>query len=233
MSDGRGWGLGEAHLATEAVAAFVDGELTAGPAGRAAGHVARCRQCADEVNAQRQARAAVRSAGTPGMSASFLEALRAIPQHTELPGAPDGLAITEDGQLVAVQRTPSRGFAGGPVLGTSTPLGSGDSVLGGRKLHRRTIQGAGVVFSGLVLGALALVVPLDDSAEPAPPAPAAGDPQRLAPAHGGAAKFDLRAPGVPTTSSPLVGTSVLTPAPSAWDNAGTPTPAPSLSSAGH
>ena len=35
----------ESHLALEAIAALVDGELPAGPAGRAARHLARCAQC--------------------------------------------------------------------------------------------------------------------------------------------------------------------------------------------
>ena len=35
----------ESHLAQEAIAALVDGELTAGPANRAARHLAGCLQC--------------------------------------------------------------------------------------------------------------------------------------------------------------------------------------------
>ena len=35
----------ESHLAQEAIAALVDGELTAGPAGRAARHLTGCMQC--------------------------------------------------------------------------------------------------------------------------------------------------------------------------------------------
>ncbi|HET9143533.1 zf-HC2 domain-containing protein [Actinophytocola sp.] len=155
---GSGWGLPEQHLMPDAVVAFVDGELSLTACDRATSHIARCPYCAAEITAQRQARAAVQSADSPPVPAGLLASLRAIPQEVELPGSPDGLAVTEDGQLVAVQR-PDR--AGGVPFGTSVPLGSspklgeGRAVLG--RFGRRTAQGAGVVVSGLVLGALALV----------------------------------------------------------------------------
>ena len=142
------WAMPEQHLLPDAVVAFVDGELTPGARERAAVHVARCACCSAEIAAQRQARAAVRSAGTPGVSAGLLAALRAIPQEVDLPSAPDGLAVTRDGQLVAVQRPEA--FAGGEPLGSSPRLGEGRAVLGRR-------AGAGAVVSGLFLGALALV----------------------------------------------------------------------------
>ena len=43
----------ESHLAQEAIAALVDGELAAGPATRAARHLAGCLQCRLAVEAQR------------------------------------------------------------------------------------------------------------------------------------------------------------------------------------
>ena len=49
----------ESHLAQEAIAALVDGELTAGPAGRAARHLAGCLQCRMAVQAQREAKDAL------------------------------------------------------------------------------------------------------------------------------------------------------------------------------
>ena len=48
------------HLSTEAIAAFVDGELRMNAHLRAAHHLSLCAQCAAEVDAQRQARAALR-----------------------------------------------------------------------------------------------------------------------------------------------------------------------------
>ncbi|MDQ7802187.1 zf-HC2 domain-containing protein [Amycolatopsis sp. A133] len=164
MTAPRGWALPESHLLPDVVVAFVDGELTHGARDRAASHITRCAACAAEVRAQRQAVDAIRGAGAPSMSAGFLASLQSIPQHTELPSAPDNLAITADGQLVAVQR-PDRvaglrdaGVLGGVApLGSSAPLGQSPNVLGGGRFKRRAAQGAGVVVSGLVLSALALV----------------------------------------------------------------------------
>jgi anti-sigma factor RsiW len=160
----------------DAVVAFVDGELSPAACDRAAAHVARCPYCAAEVSAQRQARAAVRAADTPAVPAALLASLRAIPQEVELPGSQDGLAISQDGQLVVVQRPDRIGTGTGTPFGASAPLGSsvklGDGrVVVGRRVGRRTVQGAGVVVSGLVLGALAMVhsgggVTPDDRDEP-------------------------------------------------------------------
>ncbi|WP_410569038.1 anti-sigma factor family protein [Amycolatopsis sp. cmx-4-61] len=164
MTAPRGWALPESHLLPDVVVAFVDGELSHGARDRAASHITRCPACAAEVQAQRQTVEAIRRAGAPSMSAGFLASLQSIPQHTELPSTPDNLAITADGQLVAVQR-PERvaglrdsGVLGGVApLGSSAPLGQSPNVLGGGRFKRRAAQGAGVVVSGLVLSALALV----------------------------------------------------------------------------
>jgi anti-sigma factor RsiW len=154
----------------------VDGELSIGAQERAAAHLARCACCASEVAAQRQARTAVKLAAAPSISAGLLANLRSIPDKTELPGMPDNLAITADGQLVAIQR-PDRvaglrdaGVLGGTApLGSSTPLGSASTVIGSGSrfgvARRRAAQGAGVVVSGLVLSALALVATSSDTGE--------------------------------------------------------------------
>ncbi|HET6287338.1 MAG TPA: zf-HC2 domain-containing protein [Amycolatopsis sp.] len=178
MTAPRGWGLPESHLLPDAIVAFVDGELSLGAQDRASAHLARCQACAAEVAAQRQAVNAVKQAGAPSMSAGFLASLCSIPQNTELPGTPDNLAMTADGQLVAIQR-PDRvaglrdtGVLGGaPPLGSSTPLGQSPNVLGGGRFgvaRRKYAQGAGVVVSGLVLSALALVATSGDGSEEQP-----------------------------------------------------------------
>ncbi|PPK70136.1 zf-HC2 domain-containing protein [Actinokineospora auranticolor] len=197
MTFERALGLGEQHLLPDAVVAFVDGELGRTANDRVAAHAVNCPWCAGEISAQRQARAAVRAADTPAMPAGLLASLRAIPQETELPATPDGLAVTADGQLVAVQR-PDRApgaFGTSAPLGSSTKLGEGRVVLGRR--NRRAAQGAGVVVSGLVLGALALVNTTGASPESPPQPQQPGGVQPVG--------FRAPAPGL-LTSSPSFGT---------------------------
>lgn len=183
MTETYGWGLSEQHLALDALVAFVDGELGPSARDRAAAHIARCSGCAADAAAQRQARAEVRGAQAPAMSAQLLRALRSIPSEADIPGQPEELALTPDGQLVTVERR----VRSVPPLGASAPLGSGTPLGHGKRVlaaspgvgqsmaqrhgaGRRTRQGAGVVFSGLVLGALALMnLPADrEQQAPAP-----------------------------------------------------------------
>ncbi|MFE2755994.1 zf-HC2 domain-containing protein [Actinosynnema sp. NPDC059335] len=168
MTDLRGWQLPEQHLLPDAVVAFVDGELSASAHNRAAAHLARCPFCAAEAYSQQQARSAVRAADAPCAPAGLLARLGAIPQEVELPSAPDGLAVTEDGQLVTVQRPDRVAFGSGPVLGAGRPFGTGGGSRFGVFGGRRARQGAGVVVSGLMLGALALVAPGGDDPAPVP-----------------------------------------------------------------
>ena len=174
MTDERGWGLSDQHLLPDVVVAFVDGELSATAHDRASSHLARCTVCAGEIRAQRQAASAVSSANAFSAPAGLLANLRAIPEQIDIPEMPDGLAVTKDGQLVAVQRPDAVPALGGTApLGTSAKLGEGRSVLG-RRPSRRTAQGAGVVVSGLVLGAIALASTASGGAEPQR-APASGE----------------------------------------------------------
>jgi anti-sigma factor RsiW len=176
MSERGGWSISplpEAHLMPDAVVAFVDGELSASAFDRASAHIARCPICAAETTEQRQARDAVQTAEAPRMPAGLLAALRAIPTDTDLPDDVDRLAVTADGQVVAVQRPDRATFGSGPVLGSSAPLGTGSSVLRSGFHGRRAVQGAGVVAAGLVLGALAMVGPHAlAGASPSPTGPA-------------------------------------------------------------
>nr|WP_090346205.1 anti-sigma E factor RseA [Mycolicibacterium malmesburyense]CRL78775.1 RNA polymerase sigma-70 factor [Mycolicibacterium malmesburyense] len=69
------------HLSTEAIAAFVDGELRLTPHLRAAHHLSLCPQCAAEVDAQRQAREALRESRPIDVPSSLLGLLSEIPHH--------------------------------------------------------------------------------------------------------------------------------------------------------
>ncbi|HEX2214325.1 MAG TPA: anti-sigma E factor RseA [Mycobacterium sp.] len=69
------------HLSTEAIAAFADGELRMTAHLRAAHHMSLCPQCAAEVEAQRQARAALRDSGPIVVPSSLLGMLSEIPRH--------------------------------------------------------------------------------------------------------------------------------------------------------
>lgn len=156
MSELRGWHLlPEQHLHPDALVAYVDGELTEAAAARAAAHVRTCLSCNAEVCAQRQARGAVRRAEVPAPPANLLAALRSIPTDVELPSGPDGLAMTADGELVSVQQGGQQ-----PPIGGSTPLGSGSAVLGRSRFGRGRRSAQGAVVSGLMVGALALSVPM-------------------------------------------------------------------------
>jgi len=195
----------EQHLATEAVVAYVDGELSIAAHDRATRHLSRCTQCTAEVAAQLQARTAVRNAAAPSMPASLLAALHAIPHSAELPPGPDELSIDENGRFVVAQRP----LTTAAPLGLSAPLGSGERLGSGALLgatppptrsrsSRRIRGGAGVVATGLVLGALALTAPSEPTV-PGAPRPGAdtggSQPVTDAPAH-----FDF----APRTDRPLI-----------------------------
>lgn len=82
------------HLSTEAIAAFVDGELRMKSYLRAAHHLSLCPQCAAEVEGQTQARTALRDSLPISMPSSLLGLLSQIPESApDEPVAPEpGLA---------------------------------------------------------------------------------------------------------------------------------------------
>ncbi|MCO1657544.1 zf-HC2 domain-containing protein [Pseudonocardia humida] len=202
MSEGR-WRItvtapdwGEDHLTLDAIVAFVDDELDAGPRERATRHAASCRECAAEVVAQTQARVALRTAAGPQLPSSLLSSLRSIPQHADLPAAPADLALSEDGQFVtrarperperAAIRTRSTALS---AQRATPPAAQTDVVepaehVAPAGLDRRTAAdhgrrrpvprgirlGTGVAVSGLALGALAFGAGgTASSSTPAPP----------------------------------------------------------------
>jgi anti-sigma factor RsiW len=91
------------HLSIEAIAAFVDGELRMSAHLRAAHHLTLCPECATEVEAQRQARAALRDSCPIVVPSSLLGMLSQIPHHN-LQDPPDEPAPPQ----LADDRTRSR-----------------------------------------------------------------------------------------------------------------------------
>ncbi|HLS76272.1 MAG TPA: hypothetical protein VK083_05745 [Nocardia sp.] len=73
------------HLASEAVVAYVDGELRMNAYLRAAQHLAQCPECEAEVEAQQQARIALRQSGPIAIPRGLHDSLSRIPL-AELPG---------------------------------------------------------------------------------------------------------------------------------------------------
>jgi hypothetical protein len=105
----------ESHLAQEAIAALVDGELPAGPAGRAARHLAGCAQCRMAVQAQREAKEALHESADVAVPGDLMSRLCAIPFTTDVPGpgggdtlsaGPGGLTITGATGSWSVDLTP-------------------------------------------------------------------------------------------------------------------------------
>lgn len=94
------------HLSAEAVAAFVDGELPMKAHLRAAGHLAACAQCAAEVDAQGQARAALRESRPVTIPTTLMGLLSAIPQSTpdEPPIAPPPPEQRSDARIPRARR---------------------------------------------------------------------------------------------------------------------------------
>jgi len=69
------------HLSTEAIAAFVDGELRMTAHLRAGHHLSMCTMCAAEVDAQRQARSALRDSCPIAIPSALLGLLSQIPDE--------------------------------------------------------------------------------------------------------------------------------------------------------
>jgi anti-sigma factor RsiW len=78
------YSIAESHLAQEAIAALVDGELASGPAARAARHLVGCAQCRMAMQAQREAKEALHESADVAVPGDLLSRLRAIPFTTDV-----------------------------------------------------------------------------------------------------------------------------------------------------
>ncbi|TFV68236.1 UNVERIFIED_ORG: hypothetical protein E4P37_00680 [Bacillus sp. AZ43] len=145
----------ESHLAQEAIAALVDGELPAGPAGRAARHLSGCLQCRMAVEAQREAKEALHESREVTVPGDLMSRLCAIPFTTEVCGpgevsaGPGGLTVSGASGSWSVDLQPQE-----------RPAAPG----AGRWLRRGV---AGTVI-GLGAGVTALALTLPAGGEPAP-----------------------------------------------------------------
>lgn len=86
------------HLSIEAIAAFVDGELRMSAHLRAAHHLSLCPECAAEVDAQGQARTALRDSCPIAIPNALLGMLSEIPHHIPQPPpeAPEQSPFADD-----------------------------------------------------------------------------------------------------------------------------------------
>lgn len=96
--------ISESHLAQEAIAALVDGELTAGPAGRAARHLGGCLQCRMAVQAQREAKDALHGSQEVAVPGDLMSRLCAIPFTADVAGAGGGpMSLGQDSGRVTAR----------------------------------------------------------------------------------------------------------------------------------
>jgi hypothetical protein len=158
--------MSESHLAQEAIAALVDGELSGGAAGRAARHLGGCVQCRMAVAAQREAKAALQRDVDVAVPGDLLSRLKAIPFTADVPGSgglgtlsagADGLTMSGAGGSWAIPLVPSQPQR--PDTGSNT------------RWLRRGMTGAALAGIGLGVVVLAVSLPADD---PAPSGPVAG-----------------------------------------------------------
>ncbi|WP_269160578.1 anti-sigma factor family protein [Modestobacter sp. VKM Ac-2984] len=140
----------ESHLAQEAIAALVDGELSGGAANRAARHLTGCAQCRMAVAAQREAKDALRHGVDVAVPGDLLSRLQAIPFTAAGPGGGLGsLSAGSDG----LTATGAGGSWAIPLAPTETAPRSD----GGARWLRRGMTGA---LAGLGLGVAVLAVNL-------------------------------------------------------------------------
>ncbi len=154
----------ESHLAQEAIAALVDGELASGPATRAARHLAGCAECRMLVQAQREAKEALHTAADVAVPGDLLSRLCAIPFTADVPGA-GGLdtVAAGPGQLTVTSSSGCWTIALDDPPARSAPLHQA-------RWLRRGVAGT---LAGLGLGVAVLAVNLPDGGTVAPGSPPA------------------------------------------------------------
>jgi hypothetical protein len=183
----------ESHLAQEAIAALVDGELGGGPAARAARHLTGCAQCRMAVQAQREAKEALHASSDVAVPGDLLSRLCAIPFTADVPGA--------DGGLGALSAGPGQLTVSGATGSWSVPLGPSSPAADERPGHARWLRRGFVGTLGILgvgVTALALNLPAGSS-----------DPDRPSPESVAGATLEERTEIVPpVVRATTVGTAV-------------------------
>jgi anti-sigma factor RsiW len=160
--------IAETHLAQEAIAALVDGELAAGPAGRAAKHLFGCAQCRLAVQAQREAKEALHRSADVVVPGDLLSRLQAIPFTADVPGSGGGTLAAGPDQLVVTGSTGAWSLPLAPEHGFLRP----DQA----RWLRRGIVGT-IAALGVGVAALSLTLPSDGAPTTARTGPAASVPE--------------------------------------------------------
>jgi Putative zinc-finger len=157
----------ESHLAQEAIAALVDGELPSGPAARAARHLSGCLQCRLSVDAQREAKEALHGSRDVAVPGDLMSRLCAIPFTTDVQG-PDGSGLGD------VSAGPEELTVSGTSGAWSVELQREERAPrpGHARWLRRGLAGT-MIGLGAGVTALALNLPATGSPDPAPRGPVA------------------------------------------------------------
>jgi len=161
----------ESHLAQEAIAALVDGELPSGPATRAARHLEGCLQCRMAVAAQREAKDALHDSADVVVPGDLMSRLCAIPFTTDVPGAGGGSGTLSAGRN-QLTLTGSSGSWSIDLHPQEQPQHPGHA-----RWLRRGLAGA-LVGLGAGVTALALNLPANGSAVPGGPVAGPSAPEQ-------------------------------------------------------
>ncbi|MEI4270579.1 zf-HC2 domain-containing protein [Klenkia sp. LSe6-5] len=145
------------HLAQEAIAALVDGELSGVAAGRAARHLTGCLQCRLAVEAQREAKEALHTSRDVAVPGDLLSRLQAIPFTADVSSS-GGF-----GGSTPLLAGPDR-VVGGAFSAPLTPQEDPDRPGQARWLRRGMAAG----LAGIGVGVVALAVTLPTGATAAP-----------------------------------------------------------------
>ena len=153
--------LPDLHLSEDALAAYVDGILSAGADERAAKHLRTCAECRAAVDVEREAKALLGAVPDPNIPAGLLAKLLDVPMTADLGGSDRVLAIdgdrlgwstgsTNSDTRVVERRASAPARPRPPARPVGAPRPAGRSTR-----SRRTRRGLAVGLAGLAFGVIA------------------------------------------------------------------------------